>query len=171
MASSDQDFYIKKAMAWRAYHTIKRLWNATLDNNLKIMIFKVTIETILLYESETWTIDKKLRRKIDGCYIKLLRMVLNVSWRDKISNKILYNVMPLITDVIAIRRMRIAGHCLRHNDKIANNLILWGPKFGRRNRRRHKFSYIDNLNEDTDLNDIDDERLQGEVERKFVKSK
>ena len=87
MASSNQDFYIRKAMAWRAYHKIKRLWNSTLDNNLKIRISKVTIETLLLYGSETWTIDNKLRRKIDGCYTKLLIMVLNVSRHDNISNK------------------------------------------------------------------------------------
>ena len=91
MAKSDQDFYIRKSIAWRACHTINRLWNSTLDTHLNIRIFKVTIETILLYRSETWTVDKNLRSKIDGCYTKLLRMVLNVSWRNKISNKILYN--------------------------------------------------------------------------------
>ena len=47
--------------------------------------------------------------------------------------------------------MRIAGHCLRHNDEIAHNLILWEPKFGMRNPGRKKYSYINNLKEDTDL--------------------
>ena len=111
MVSSDQDCYIKKAMAWRAYHKIKRLWNFILDKHLKIRIFKITIETILLYGSGTWTINKKLRRKIVGYYTKLLRMVLHVLWHDNISDKILYNEMPLITDVINIRRMIIGGHC------------------------------------------------------------
>ena len=128
-------------MAWRVCHKIKRLWNSTLYNNLKIRIFKVTIETILLYGIETWTIDTKLRRKIDGCYTKLLRMLLNISWRYKISNKILYNGIPLITDVVASRRMRFSGHCLCHNDEIAHNLILWEPKFSRRNRGRQWYSY------------------------------
>ena len=80
MASSYQDLYIRHVIAWRSCHTIKRIWNSTFDKYLKIRIFKVIIETILLYGSETWTIDKKLRRKIDGYYTKLLRMVLNVSW-------------------------------------------------------------------------------------------
>ena len=87
--------------------------------------------------------------------------------------------MPLITDVIASRRMRIAGHCLRHNDEMAHNLILWEPKFGTRNRGRQKYYFIYNLKEDTDLKVIDEiwkvmsdrGRLQGEVERKFAKSK
>ena len=78
MANSEKDFYIRKSIAWRVCHKMKRLWNSTLDNNLKTRIFKVTIETILLYGSETWTINNKLRSKIDGCCTKLLRMVLNV---------------------------------------------------------------------------------------------
>ena len=66
--------------------------------------------------------------------------------------------------------MRIAGHCLRHNDEIAHNLILWEPKFGRINGGRQKYSYIDNLKEDTDLKDIDQIRKvmidRGEIARR-----
>ena len=78
--------------------------------------------------------------------------------------------MPLITDVIDSRRIRIAGHCLRHNDEIAHNLILWESQFGRRNRGKQKYSYIDNLKEDTDLKDIDEIRKvmidRGEIARR-----
>ena len=80
--------------------------------------------------------------------------------------------MPLITDVISSRQMRIAGQCLRHNDEIAHNLMLWELKFGRRNLEKQKYSYIENLKEDTDLKYIDEirkvmidrGRLQGEDE-------
>ena len=50
--------------------------------------------------------------------------------------------------------MIISGHCwsLHHNDEIAHNIILWKPKFGTRNGGR--YSYIENLKEDTDLDDI-----------------
>ena len=69
-----------------------------------------------LYGSETWTINKSLEKRINGCYTKLLRMVLNVSWKDNWSNKKLYNDMPKITNIIATRRLSIAGHCIRHNE-------------------------------------------------------
>ena len=78
--------------------------------------------------------------------------------------------MPLITDIISSRRMRIAAHCLCHNDEIAHNLILWELKFGRRNLGIQKYSYIDNLKEDTDLKDIDEIRKvmidKGEIARR-----
>ena len=55
-------------------------------------------------------------------------MVLNVSWKDKWSNKKLYNDMPRITNIIATRRLSIAGHCIRHNEEAAHDLIFWEPK-------------------------------------------
>ena len=33
------------------------------------------IERILLYGSETWTITKTFENKIDGCYIRLIRIL------------------------------------------------------------------------------------------------
>ena len=52
-------------------------------------------------------------------------MVLNVSWKDKWSNKKLYNDMPTITNVIATHHLSIAGHCIRHKEEAAHNLIFW----------------------------------------------
>ena len=79
MSCSSKDFEIRKALAWQACHKLKKLWNSKLKRKLKIRTFQATIESILLYGSETWTIDKSLERRINGCYTKLLRMILNVS--------------------------------------------------------------------------------------------
>ena len=38
--------------------------------------------------------------------------------------------MPNITVVITLRRLRLAGHCIKHIDEIANNLVLWKPYNG-----------------------------------------
>ena len=46
------------------------------------------------------------------------------------------------------RRLRIAGHCVRHEEEIAHHLILWEPTRGRR-----AVTFIDNLKEDTNLED------------------
>ena len=111
--------------------------------NLKIRTFKATIEPILLYGSECLTIDASLRKKIDGCYTRLLRLATDTSWKEKITNVQLYRGLPKITDVIKDRRLRLAGHCIRHNDEIANNLILWTPKTGKRNRGRQPKTFVD----------------------------
>ena len=69
-----------------------------------------------------------MRKKIDGCYTKLLRMATHISWKDKVTNTQLYRGMPKITEVIKQRRLRLEGHCLRHTEELSHNLILWKPK-------------------------------------------
>ena len=47
--------------------------------------------------------------------------------------------------------MGLAGHCVRHPELVASNLILWEPKHGIRNRGRPATTYIDTLRRDTGL--------------------
>ena len=79
-----------------------------MENRLKIRTFKATIEPILLYGSECWTIDSTMRKQIDCCYTRLLRMATNISWKDKVTNKQLYRGMPKITVVIKQTRLKLA---------------------------------------------------------------
>ena len=54
-------------------------------------------------------------------------MAINISWKDKFTNIQLYKGMPKISEVIKQRRLRLAGHCIRHTDELAYNLI-YGSK-------------------------------------------
>ena len=136
MASSQKDFEIRKYLSWSEIHKMKTIWSYKMENSLKIRTFKTTIEPILLYDSECWTIDYTMIKQIDGCYTRLLRMATNISWTDKVTNTQLYRGMTKISDVITQRILRLAGHCIRHNDELAYNLVLWKPNNGIRNRGR-----------------------------------
>ena len=141
--SSEKDFQIRKALAWSACHKLKKIWSSKLTRKIKVRLFVATVESILLYGAETWTITTTMKRKIDGCYTKMLRMAVNVTWQQKLTNKELYQDLPKVSDKIAQRRLRLAGHCIRHKEEIAHDLIA--------NRgRRHK-CFIDNLLEDTGM--------------------
>ena len=48
-------------------------------NKFKIKTFLATVEAVLLYGSETWTLTKALTKQFDGCYTRMLRMVYNIS--------------------------------------------------------------------------------------------
>ena len=126
---------------------------------MKICVFKVTVESVLLYGCQTWTIDKTLEKRIDGCFTRLLRMVLNISWKEKRTNEELYLDLPKLSEIVRERRLRLAGHCVRHEEEIAHHLVLWEPKRGQRNRGRRTVNYLDNLKEDTNLEDA------GEIRR------
>ena len=54
--------------------------------------------------------------------------MLGVLWTDKMSNEILYGSLPKLSDKIRSRRLKLAGHCIRHPELIANDLVLWKPE-------------------------------------------
>ena len=46
---------------------MKAIWKSKLSDNLKRRLFIETVESVLLYESETWTLDRRLEKGLDGC--------------------------------------------------------------------------------------------------------
>ena len=77
---------------------------------LKERLFIATVKSVLIYASEAWTLTKSLEKQLYGCYARLLRMVLNVHWKEQVTNEELYGTMMRVTDKIQERMMRFAGH-------------------------------------------------------------
>ena len=126
-----------------------------------------------MYGAESWTLTKKLERKINGCYTRLLRMVLNVHWSQHLTNVELYGNIPIVSDKIKERRLKLAGHCVRHTEEMASKLILWEPVHGRSRRGRPPISYIDTLKKDTELDSVTEIRtamMDRNTWRGYVKS-
>ena len=149
------DFKQRKAQAWNACNKLEKVWKSNLDRKIKIKIFKACVESILLYGSETWTITKNMEARIDGCYTKLLRRVLNISWRDHITNKEVYDKLPHISKIIRQRRLRFAGHCIRSVDQPISRLIFWSPTGGSVRRGRRNLTYSDTLCKDIGLDKLE----------------
>ena len=77
-----------------------------------------------------------------------------------------------MTNIIATRRLSNAGHCIRHNKEAAHNIIFWEPK-RKRKQGRSAVTLVDNLKEDTDLEEIDEIRnvmMMRDVWKKIAKS-
>ena len=132
LPSSLQDSYIRKAMAWDACNKLGCICKSDLDRDLKIRFFRACIESVQLYGSETWTITAKMKQRIDGCYTRLLRRALNISWRSHTTNKDLYCNIPLLSSTIRQRRLRFVGHCCRAENQLANKPLFWSPSEGKR---------------------------------------
>ena len=149
--STEKDFNVRKALAWNACHKLRKIWSSQLSRILKVRLFVATVESLLMYGAETWTLTKSLQKQLDGMYTRMLRMVLNVSWKDHLTNKELYGNLPKVSMKVQQRRMRLAGHCVRHSEEIACHLVLWQPTEGKVNRGRRRLIYIDNLLSDTGM--------------------
>ena len=146
--NTQKDIKVRIAQAWVACNKLIKIWKSNLNRNLKVRLFVTTVESVLLYGCESWALNKTTTKQIDGAYTRLLRSALNVSWRDHITNLRLYGSLPKVTSKIKVRRMRLAGHCHRHDDEIASMLVLWQPDSGQANRGRRRTTLVDTLLDD-----------------------
>ena len=75
---------------------------------MKRSFFQAAVVSILLYGWTTWTLTKRLEKKLDGNYTRMLRAILNKSWRQHPTRCQLYGHLPPITKTIQFRRARHA---------------------------------------------------------------
>ena len=94
---------------------------------MKRSFFQAAVVSILLYWCTTWTLTKRLEKNLDGNYTRMLRAILNKSWRQHPIKHQLYGHLPPITKTIHVRRTRHAGHCWRSRDELISDVLLWTP--------------------------------------------
>ena len=116
---------------------------------MKRSFFQTAVVSILLYGCTTWTLTKRLEKKLDGNYTRMLRAILNKSWRQHLTRHQLYGHLPPITKTIRVRRTRHARHCWRSRDELISDVLLWTPTHGRAKAGRPARTYIQQLGEDT----------------------
>ena len=97
-------------------------------------------------------LTKRLEKKLDGNYTRMLRAILNKSWRQHPTRHQLYGHLPPITKTIQVRRTRHAGHCWRSKDELVSDVLLWTPTYGQAKAGRPARTYIQQLCEDTGCN-------------------
>ena len=149
--SSEKDFKVRKDLAWRAIIRLFRIWKADhISREIKVNLFRATVESILLYNATTWTMTKTLEKSLDGAYTKLLRYALNIKWTDHITNKILYGDLSPVSVRLRERRLIFAGHCWRSSESARqpiSDLLFWSVPGGI-NKPGNWSSYVKILLED-----------------------
>ena len=126
-----------------------------MTDKMKRSFFQAAVVSILLYGCTTWTLTKRLEKKLDGNYTRMLRAILNKSWRQHPTRHQLYGHLPPITKTIQVRRTRNAGHCWRSKDELVSDVLLWTPTYGQAKAGRPARTYIQQLCEDTGCNPED----------------
>ena len=96
-----------------------------------------------------YTLTKRLEKKLDGNYTRMLRAILNKSWLKHPTRHQLYGHLPPITKTIQVRRTRHAGRCWRSRDVLISDVLLWTPPHGRAKAERPGRTYFQQLCEDT----------------------
>ena len=76
------------------------IWKSDLTDKMKHSFFQVAVMSILLHGCTTWTQTKRLEKKLDGNYTRMLRAILNRSWQQHPTWRQLYGHLPPITKTI-----------------------------------------------------------------------
>ena len=127
VASTEKDIDTRLTKAWTAINKLSMIWKSDLTDKMKRSFFHAAVASILLYGCTTWTLTKRLEKKLDGNYTRMLRAILNKSWRQHPTRHQLYGHLPPITKTIQVRRTRHAGHCWRSRDELISDVLLWTP--------------------------------------------
>ena len=147
LTETDFDTWLTKA--WTAINRLSVICESDLTDKMKCSFFQPAIVSILLYRCTTWTLTKRLEKKRDGNYTRMLWAILNRSWRQHPTKQQLYGRLLPITKTIQIRWTRHAGHCLRSRNELISDVLLWTPSHGRAKAGRRGWPYIHQLCEDT----------------------
>ena len=158
ISSSKKDFTTRRARAWDIAHKLKPLWTSKMPRATKVGVLTAAVESVLLYGSESWTLTAALTKRLDGLYTRLLRFALNITWRDKWTNVKLYQGLPKISEKLRGRRMRLAGHLIRHPEEAAHETVLWEPLHGNPKRGAPSMNYVKLLKKDTGLDNVSEIR-------------
>ena len=81
VSSTEKDIHTQLTKAWIAIDRLSIRWKSDLADKMKRSFFQAAVVSILLYGCTTWTLTKRLKKKLDGNYTRMLRAILNKSWR------------------------------------------------------------------------------------------
>ena len=131
------------------------IWKSILIDKMKSSFFQAAVVLILLYGCTTWMLTKRLEKKLDGNYTRMLRAILNKSWQQHPTRRQLYCHLPPIMKTIQTRWTRHAGHCWRSKDEIISDVLLWTPAYGQSKAGWPARTYIQQLCDDMGCNPED----------------
>ena len=128
--------------AWTTIDRLSVIWKSDLTDRIKHSFFQAAVVSILPYGCTTWTLTKRIEKKLDGNCTRMLQAILNKSWRQHSTKQQLYVHLPSITKTIKVWGTRHVGHCWRSRDELISDVLLWTPSHGQAKAGRPARTYI-----------------------------
>ena len=89
VSSIENDMNTQLVMAWSAIDMLSDIWKSDLFDKIKRNFPQAAVVSILLYGCTTWTLTKRIEKKLDGNR-RMLRVILNKSWKKDLTKRQLY---------------------------------------------------------------------------------
>ena len=72
VSSTETDIDTRLAKAWTANNWLSVVWKSDITDKMKRSLFQAAVVSILLYGCTTWTLTKRMEKKLDGNYTRML---------------------------------------------------------------------------------------------------
>ena len=135
---------------------LKIMWrdkNTSLASKIKLM--RMLIFSTFLYACESWTLIPEIERRIKALEMRCYRRLLNISYKDHVTNEEVRNIIRNATGahddltMVKKRKLRCYGHISRSSGMAKT--VLQGTEKGARRRGRQKKRWEDNFKEWTGI--------------------
>ena len=119
----------------------------------KVHLVKVTVFPMVIYGSESWTVKKAERRRIDAFELWCWRRLLKVPWTSGRSNQsILEEISPgcSLEGMMLKVKLQYFGHLMGRVDSLEKTVMLGGIG-GRRRRGQERMRWLDGITDSMDV--------------------
>src|SRR2546425_5899531 len=163
---------------FRSYNKYKNILESKkISLKVRCKLFNIYITSIFMYNSELWTLTRKLINTIDVFQRALLKKLPKIHYPYMIKNEDLYSRVQMSnwSDVIQKRRMKWLGHLLRLDERAPASIALQQTKkqMGKMKKGNHSTwtKQINNdlkkINENLNLHDASLQELVNDRARWF----
>ena len=87
VSSTEKDIHTRLTKEWTDNDRLSVIWKSDLTDKMKCSFFKAVVMSILLYGCTTWMLTKRMEKKLDGNYTRMLQAIINKSWRQHLIKK------------------------------------------------------------------------------------
>ncbi len=123
-----------------SFGKLEALWKhrSYVAKAIRLQSYRALVESVLLYNCGTWALSSALADLLDRAQRKMLRKVMGLTWKHKVTNEDLYAMctrgcLPASVQVINAR-WRLFGHVLRMNEE-NRKFLAFGFGFRFQNRK------------------------------------
>ena len=123
----------------------------TLPTNVHLV--KVMVFPVVMYGSESWTVKKAERQRIDAFELWCWRRLLRVPWTARRSNQsILKEICPgcSLEGMMLKLKLQYFGHLMGNVDSLEKTLMLGGIG-DRRRRGQQRMRWLDSITDSMDV--------------------
>ena len=129
------------------------LKNRDITLSTKVRLVKAIVFPVVMYGSESWTINKAEHQRTDAFELWCWRRLLRVPWTARRSNQsILRDISPgcSLEGLMLKLKLQYFGHLMRRTDSFEKTLML-GKIEGRRRRGRQRMRWLDSITDSMDM--------------------